>query len=222
MNTSPSISPSFDSKGKRVDPAPQAGYRHPSVKQIKVWDPLVRVFHWSLATAFFVAYFTEDDLLVLHVYAGYLIGGLLLFRLIWGWVGSRHARFSDFVKRPSEVWAYLKSIFGQHPKRYLGHNPAGGAMVIALLVSLLLTTVSGIAIYGAGESAGPLAASLSGVGDFWSDVLEGLHEFFANATVALVLFHVLGVLMASRQHKENLVKSMVNGLKPALDEGGDA
>jgi cytochrome b len=186
-----------------------------------VWDPLVRLFHWSLVSAFFIAYFTEDDLLDLHVYAGYLIAGLLVFRLVWGIVGSRHARFSDFVKRPSEVWAYLKSLLTRHPKRYLGHNPAGGAMVIALLLSLVLTTVSGIAIYGAGEAAGPLAASLSGLGDFWADVLEEIHEFFANATLALVFFHVLGVLMASFQHKENLVKAMVDGRKPA-DEGGDA
>jgi len=186
---------------------------------VTVWDPLVRVFHWSLVSAFFIAYFTEDDLLDLHVYAGYLIGGLLLFRLIWGFVGGRHARFADFVKRPSEVWAYLKSIIGQHTRRYLGHNPAGGAMVIALLLSLVLVTVSGIALYGADESAGPLAASMSGMSEFWVDVLEGTHEFFANATLALVFFHVLGVLMASLQHKENLVKSMVDGRKPADEEG---
>ena len=202
--------------------SPRPGYFYAQPKQIKVWDPLVRIFHWTLVSAFLVAYFTEDDLLDLHVYAGYLIGGLLVFRLIWGFVGSRYARFSDFVKPPREVWAYLKSILFQHPKRYLGHNPAGGAMVIALLASLLLTTVSGIAIYGAGESAGPLAASLAGVGDFWADVFEEIHEFFANATVALVVFHVLGVILAGRQHKENLIKSMVNGLKEEADEGGAA
>lgn len=196
--------------------------RHPRspLKMVRVWDPLVRVFHWSLVTAFFVAYLTEDDFLDLHVYAGYLIGGLLVFRLLWGFVGSRHARFSDFVKRPSEVWAYVKSILGLHPKRYLGHNPAGGAMVIALLVSLVMVTLTGIALYGAEESAGPLAASLGGVGDFWADVLEEMHEFFANFTLLLVFLHVLGVLMASLQHKENLVRSMMNGLKSDSDKGG--
>ena len=122
---------------------------------VTVWDPLVRLFHWSLVSAFFIAYFTEDDLLDLHVYAGYFIAGLLSFRLIWGFVGSRHARFSDFVKRPGEVWAYLKSLLTLHPKRYLGHNPAGGAMVIGLLVSLLLTTLSGVAIYGPADSPAP-------------------------------------------------------------------
>ncbi len=194
------------------------GHSQTQQRLVKVWDPLVRVFHWSLVTAFFVAYITEDELLDLHVFAGYLIAVLLAFRLIWGFVGSRHARFSDFVKRPGEVWAYMKSIVGQHPRRYLGHNPAGGAMVIALLLSLLLVTVSGVAIYGAEESAGPLA----GVGDFWVEVLEEIHEFFANFTVALVFFHVLGVLMASFQHRENLAKSMLNGFKPGADEGGAA
>jgi len=188
-------------------------------KMVRVWDPLVRIFHWSLVSAFFIAYFTEDDLLDLHVYAGYLIGGLLVFRLIWGFMGSRHARFTDFVKHPREVWAYLKSIIGQHPRRYLGHNPAGGAMVIALLLSLVMVTVSGIALYGADESAGPLAASLSGMSEFWVNTLEDVHEFFANFTLALVFFHVSGVLIASFQHKENLVKSMVDGRKPADEEG---
>ncbi len=187
-------------------------------KQVTVWDPLVRIFHWSLVSAFFIAYFTEDDLLDLHVYAGYVVAGLLVFRLIWGLVGSRHARFTDFVKRPREVWAYLKSIMGQHPRRYLGHNPAGGAMIIALLSSLVLVTISGIVIYGIEESAGPLGASLSGVGEFWEDVVEELHEFFSNATLALVFFHVTGVLIASLQHKENLVKSMINGRKPVDEE----
>ena len=187
-------------------------------KSVTVWDPLIRLFHWSLVSAFFIAWFTEDDLLDLHVYAGYLIGGLLVFRMIWGFVGNRHARFADFVKRPSEVWDYVKSIVGQHPRRYLGHNPAGGAMVIALLLSLVLVTISGIALYGIEESAGPLATSLSGTGEFWEDVVEEMHEFFANATLALVFFHVLGVLIASLQHKDNLVKSMVNGRK-SIDEG---
>ena len=199
----------------------QSGYIQANSRLVKVWDPLVRIFHWSLVSAFFIAYFTEDDFLTLHVYAGYLIGGLLVFRLVWGFIGSRHARFSDFVKPPREVWAYIKSIFTTHPKRYLGHNPAGGAMVIALLLSLVMVTVTGVALYGIEESAGPLATSLSGAGEFWEDVTEEMHEFFSNATLALVFFHVLGVIMASLQHRENLAKAMVDGRKSA-DEEGDA
>ncbi len=189
---------------------------------VRVWDPLVRVFHWTLVTAFFVAYFTEDELLTPHVYAGYLIAGLIVFRLIWGVIGTRHARFSDFVRRPREVLDYLRSIRTGHPRRYLGHNPAGGAMIIALLSSLVLTTVTGIAIYGAGESAGPLAASLAGTSEFWTDVLEEFHEFMANLTVLLVALHVTGVIIASRQHKENLVRAMIDGRKQALSDDGQA
>lgn len=188
---------------------------------VMVWDPLIRVFHWTLVLSFFVAYVSEDDLLGLHVLAGYLILGLLVFRLLWGVVGSRHARFTDFVMRPRRVAAYLKSVLGRHPKRYLGHNPAGGAMVMALLVSLILTTVTGFAVYGAEEMAGPMASTFSGVGDFWADVLEEGHEVFANFTLMLVFIHVLGVLLASFQHRENLVRAMVNGYK-LRQKGGDA
>ena len=216
MNTS--ISSSIVSTATKVD-TPRNYKDIAASRLVKVWDPLVRIFHWSLVSAFFIAYFTEDDFMDLHVYAGYLIGGLIVFRLVWGFVGEGHARFTDFVQQPREVWAYVKSILTRHPRRYLGHNPAGGAMVIALLISLVMTTVSGLAIYGADESAGPLAASLAGTSDFWTDVLEEMHEFFANATLALVFFHVMGVLMASFHHKENLVKSMVNGMKPEAQKG---
>lgn len=188
----------------------------------KVWDPLVRVFHWTLVLAFAIAYVTEDEFLDLHLFAGYVIAGLIGFRLLWGLIGSRHARFSDFVRRPSTVLAYLKSMRSGHPRRYLGHNPAGGAMVIALLLSLVLTVVTGIAYYGAGEFSGPLAASLAGAGPFWADVLEESHEFLANLTVLLVVLHVAGVVLASVQHRENLVAAMVHGRKRVAQPGDDA
>lgn len=180
---------------------------------IKVWDPLVRVFHWTLVGAFAVSYLTEDELLDLHVFSGYLIGGLILFRLLWGVVGTRHARFAGFVRGPGAVVAYLKEIAGLHPKRYLGHNPAGGAMVVALLAALVLTVVTGLATYGAAESAGPLAAWFAGWGEEGGEVFEEVHEFFANLTVLLVIAHVGGVLLASLQHRENLVLAMVTGRK---------
>ena len=101
---------------------------------IKVWDPLVRVFHWSLAAGFFTAYLTADEWRKLHVYAGYLIAGLVAFRVVWGLVGSRHARFTDFVAGPKAVGRYLLQLLQGRSPRYLGHNPAGGAMVVALLV----------------------------------------------------------------------------------------
>ncbi|MBD3671038.1 MAG: cytochrome b/b6 domain-containing protein [Gammaproteobacteria bacterium] len=178
--------------------------------RIKVWDPLVRVFHWTLVTAFAIAFVTEDDFLSLHVLVGYTIVGLLAVRLVWGLVGTRYARFTNFVYRPATVKGYLKDVARFRARRYLGHNPAGGAMVIALLLMLVLTSFTGLLTYGAEERAGPLVAMAASLNGHW---LEEIHEFLANATLALVVLHVAGVIIASLQHRENLVASMVNGLK---------
>jgi cytochrome b len=186
-----------------------------SSNEIKVWDLLVRVFHWALATAFIIAYLSEDDWMDVHVIAGYTVAALILFRLCWGLIGSQHARFSDFVRPPREVLAYLKDIISFHPKRYIGHNPAGGAMVIVLLVSLLLTVLTGLSVYGASEMAGPFSGLFANAPEFVTDFFEEVHEFFANFTLFLVVFHVLGVIIAGLQHGENLVRSMLNGKKRA-------
>jgi len=182
-------------------------------KTVRVWDPLVRVFHWSLATAFVIAYLTEDDWLGLHVPAGYTVLGLLMFRVVWGVIGTRHARFTDFVRSPSTTFAYLKDVITVRARRYLGHNPAGGAMVIALLLSLAIATVSGLAMYGYKEFSGPLAELMYSAPDWLGSLLEGIHEFFASFTLLLILLHLAGVALASLQHRENLVRSMFTGLK---------
>ena len=200
---------------------------------IKVWDPLVRIGHWTLVTAFFIAYFTEDDLLTQHVWAGYIIMGVVLFRVLWGFAGSRHARFRDFVRSPGVTLRYLRDIAANRAQRFIGHNPAGGAMIVALLLGLAVTTVSGLQIYAIEENAGPLAgfvgdaapalvsvaqasdddgdsdADHEAAEEFWEEV----HEVAANATLFLVLLHVAGVVVASRAHRENLVKAMLTGRK---------
>lgn len=183
--------------------------------EVKVWDPLVRVFHWLLVVGFFTAYFTEGEgeTLTLHTWAGYVVAGLILVRLVWGVIGTRHARFSDFVTRPVVVKDYLLSVLRLHPRRYLGHNPAGGLMIIALLISLLVTVSSGMSLYAVEEQAGPLAGWLGNLGESWEDVFEGLHEFFANFTLFLVVVHVAGVLVDSLLHGENLVRAMITGRK---------
>ena len=186
-----------------------------SQSMVKVWDPLVRSFHWILVIAFFTAYFTEDDFLTLHVYAGYTVLGLIVLRLVWGIVGTRYARFSSFVTRPRVAWQYLKDTLLLRAKRYLGHNPAGAAMIVLLLISLLLTTLTGLAIYGASESAGPLAGWFGNVGELGEDVIKEVHEFFANFTIVLVAIHVGGVIFESLAHRENLVRAMFNGYKKA-------
>lgn len=180
---------------------------------IKVWDPLVRWFHWTLVAAFTIAYITEEDFLSLHTWAGYTVLGLLLVRIVWGFTGPRYARFSDFVHSPATVRAYLKDILHFKARRYLGHNPAGGAMIVLLLVSLVLTTLSGLAVYGAGDNAGLLAGWLGQLGESWAEVFEEAHEFFANLTLLLAVIHVGGVLFESRLHGENLIKAMFNGYK---------
>jgi len=181
---------------------------------VKVWDPAVRIFHWSLVVAFFLAYLTEDDLMDLHAVAGYAALGLVGFRILWGLIGTRHARFTDFVYRPAMVLAYLKDVVSLHARRYLGHNPAGGVMVLALLASVLITCITGLVVYGAGEEhAGPLAGWFVGAGEFWEEAFEEVHEFFANFTLALVFAHVAGVIASSLLHRENLVKAMFTGRK---------
>lgn len=183
------------------------------IQQTKVWDIFIRIFHWSLLATFAITYITEDDFPTLHVYAGYTMMALIVLRLIWGIIGTHHARFSSFIIKPSAVIKYMKEVAQFRAKRYLGHNPAGGAMVIALLISLSITLLFGLLTYGAAEFSGPLAGLAGGVSESLANVFEELHEFFANFTVFLVVLHVIGVAIASFQHKENLVKSMVTGYK---------
>jgi cytochrome b len=181
-------------------------------KTIKVWDPLIRAGHWTLVTAFFTAYFTEDEFLTAHVWAGYIIGVVVCFRLLWGIIGSEHARFSDFIRPLSSTFRYLTDLVRGQSKRYLGHNPAGAAMILILLIFLAATVFSGTVLYGMEERAGPLAAWVA-ENSAREEIWEDLHEVFANLTLLLVVLHVVGVLFSSRAHRENLVKAMINGRK---------
>lgn len=176
----------------------EAGSEMPPVT-VRVWDPLVRIFHWSLLMAFIAAYATGDEWEKLHVQIGYVVLGLVAFRLIWGLIGSTHARFTDFIYRPSTTLAFLKDSVAFKAKRYLGHNPAGGAMVIALLVTLSAIGATGY---------------MMTMDAFWGAEWVGeLHEAFVTVSLILIALHVAGVLLASFEHKENLVKSMITGRK---------
>jgi len=128
-------------------------------KTIKVWDPLIRIGHWTLVIAFFTAYFTEDDFMTLHAWAGYAVGAYLLTRILWGFVGGKYARFSNFVYSPVKIMGYLKNLITCKPQHYIGHNPAGGAMVVALLLSLAATTLTGLKLYAVEDNKGPFALS---------------------------------------------------------------
>lgn len=210
--------------------------------EVVVWDPAIRVGHWLLAVAFLIAFVTEEDLIGLHVWAGYTAGAIVLLRIVWGFIGSRYARFSDFWYTPATTVRYGLDLLRFHAKRYLGHSPAGAAMVFALLISLSLTVVTGVAVYGGQDKAGPLAgffvadttvspaapALRSALAQENSEregsreggrrprsALRETHEFLANLTLWLVVFHIAGVVFASLVHRENLVWAMVSGRKRA-------
>jgi cytochrome b len=187
--------------------------RHESPERIRVWDPLVRIFHWTLVGGFATAFIVEDDLLGVHVWAGYLVLSLIAVRLVWGLIGTRHARFSDFVRKPSDVLAYVRDALRLRAPRYLGHNPAGGAMVIALMIAVTLTGLSGLAVYGAEELSGPLAPMMSVLPGSWGHFFEEVHEVMANLTLALIVAHVAGVIFSSLSHRENLIGGMITGFK---------
>ncbi|MFZ1828733.1 MAG: cytochrome b/b6 domain-containing protein [Candidatus Competibacteraceae bacterium] len=198
----------------------------PNTAEVTVWDPWVRLFHWTLVVAFTLAYFIQEGpfealledmdgawLQRIHVWSGYVIVGLLIFRLIWGFTGSRYARFSDFVYRPREIFTYTQQVLMLRAPRHLGHNPAGGAMIILLLLSLTITVVAGLVLYGADKGLGPLAGLLMNSSDGLIEAAQDVHEFFANFTLILVVGHLTGVIWESLLHRENLTHAMLTGRK---------
>lgn len=168
---------------------------------VRVWDPLVRIFHWSLVGLFTFAFLTGDEWQKPHEVAGYIIAGLIGFRVIWGLIGSRYARFASFIYRPSTVAGFLADTVRMKARRYLGHNPAGGLMVAGLLLAIIAISLSGWMM---------TTDAYWGVG--W---VEELHEAAAFTALGLVALHVGGVIVASFEHGENLVRAMVTGRKRA-------
>jgi len=173
---------------------------------IRVWDPIVRVFHWGFAAAVFLALMSDEDR-ALHEAAGYAALALVLVRILWGFLGPRHARFSSFVRSPGAVLTYLKDAAGLRARRYLGHNPAGSAMILLLLAMVATAGISGW-----------LSETDRFFGVAW---VEDLHRASANALIALIAFHVAGVVFSSVMHGENLVRAMITGRKalaPAAED----
>ena len=201
-----------------ADPGAPVPATAPPPDRVRVWDPFVRLFHWGLGAAILVAFLTEDEFLGLHTWAGYTVLALIGARLIWGLIGPLHARWSSFVRGPSATLAYMREVLRGHPPRYLGHNPAGAAMAVALITGFGLTAVTGLAVLGAGELAGPLAPFLQGVSAATAHDLKEVHEFLAWATLALVPLHLLGMALSSLQHRENLVRGMIDGYKRRNEE----
>jgi len=182
--------------------------------QVRVWDRFVRVFHWSLATTFALAYWSaEAGKHELHAWLGYFLVTLVLARLLWGVYGSRYARFNNFIHAPSEVLRYLKAIASGHPRRYLGHNPAGGVMVIALLATLSFIAFSGLTVMATIDFDGPLVGTMKTMSDQEAYAAWSSHAYAVNVILGMVGLHLLGVILASVQHRENLVRAMITGYK---------
>ena len=170
---------------------------------VKVWDPLLRVLHWSLASVFLVNFINEGGD-PLHNWLGYAALFLVGVRFVWGWVGPRRARFSDWVRGPRTIRRYLRERMAGRSRRQLGHNPAAAAMMVALLIGVVLVGVTGWLqttdrFFGAG----------------W---LEGFHEVLAYVVLAMLGLHVLAALSESFHYRENLIASMIHGRKRVLED----
>ncbi len=213
-----------DTVESREVPAPDQG------GMVRVWDPLVRVFHWGLVAAFAVVWLSAEELDTLHVNAGYVVAALVAFRVVWGLIGSHYARFAQFVKGPSATLAYAGEIVRGKERRYLGHNPTAAAMVVALLVTLSGTAYTGWLMDEPSRAAmlpappqivAPAFADDDGErgGEGGEEAVEELHELFANLMLLLVALHVAGVVLASFRHHENLARAMVTGDKRAAGPG---
>ena len=177
---------------------------------IPVWDILVRIFHWSLVLFVLILFITEDDFLFIHTYAGYTVLLLVGFRIIWGFIGPYYAKFSQFFATPQQALSYLKEEIAGDAKHYLGHNPAGALMIFALIITLILTGLTGLATI-ATEAKGPLADTF--IANYSGELLGEIHSLFTGILLTLIIFHVLGVIFSSLAEEENLIKAMITGKK---------
>jgi cytochrome b len=171
----------------------------PPAPTIPVWDILLRVFHWSFAACFAGAWLTAESerFRNVHVLLGYTMLGLIAFRVLWGFIGPQHARFSSFVRGPAAVARYLRSLITSRPEHHIGHNPAGAVAILLLLAMGLSSIASGWAVY-------------NDLGGKW---IEQSHELLAGAMLAVVGAHFAGVALSSWLHRENLVGAMLTGRK---------
>jgi cytochrome b len=167
-------------------------------KRERVWDPLVRLFHWSLVGAFVTAWFGRGEAIV-HETAGEIVLALIVLRVVWGIIGPGSARFEMFIRGPKETFNYLLAILRGNPEHFAGHNPAGAAMIVLMLATLALTTLSGI---------------LMSTTALWGNSsIEWIHGTSAYLMLILIAGHLCGVILASLQHRENLPLAMVTGRK---------
>ena len=195
MNT-PSASPVDSPVAESASTAP--------VRMVLIWDAPVRVFHWLMVLSFAGAYLTAESerWRLVHVTLGYTMAGLVAFRVLWGFVGTRHARFSSFVRGPAAAASHLRGLVRGRSEQVAGHNPAGALAIVALLAMTVVVTAAGWVTY-------------NDVGGEW---LEELHEGAANVMLTIVGVHIAGVLLGSWLHRDNLIGAMLTGRKPGRPE----
>lgn len=174
--------------------------------QVLVWDAPVRVFHWLMVLSFAGAYLTAESerWRLIHVTLGYSMGGLVAFRIVWGLIGTRYARFSNFVSGFSAVKRYVQSLMAGRPEHHVGHNPAGAVAIVLLLLSSIVIVATGWGVYN----------------DKGGKVIEELHELSSNFMLLIVIIHIAGVVVSSWLHRENLIRAMVTGKKIAEAKQG--
>lgn len=179
--------------------------------RVRVWDIPVRLFHLILASCFIIAWFTLDNrYLDIHIFVGYLMGGLIIFRILWGFIGGPYACFHDFTFGWSEVSDYLKGVLNKCPSHFLGHNPAGSWAIYLLLGLGMSIAVTGLLAFGGEERQGPLAGLLNYP---QGRLAHEIHEWLAWLMLGVVIIHLAGVLVESLLHRENLVAAMLTGFK---------
>lgn len=186
-----------------AEPAPESPkavsppFAHPET--VQVWDWPLRLWHWALALLVLIAWFTPNTYDGLHRIAGYAVIGLLVFRIAWGFLGTRHSRFRRLGPRLRAAPLFLRRLGRGHTGRYLGLNPAGAAMLLAMLVLLTISTITGA-----------MQVTVRFFGVWW---VEDTHAYISDAVIILVALHVAGVVVMSLLQRENLVRAMITGRK---------
>ena len=180
---------------------------------IKVWDLPIRLFHWSVVICFAVSWGSVelfDNAMQVHLYAGYAMLTLVLFRVIWGFIGSGTARFSQFITGLRPTMAYASTLLKPRPSYYLGHNPLGGWAVMAMLALLILQAMTGLFANDDLLTSGPLA---HWVGKDWSDTISEVHQIAFNFLLAVIGIHIVAVLFYRFFKHNNLIVTMITGYK---------